>query len=177
VLPLHGCTKSAPLPDPTLTAQTGGISRNHGIRITKEQAIQRSIERVGQEVTDVSRSEGAAKRNPALIFSAEVKEAVFLKVNANITASASPSTHSIVDQVAAHAVTAAPSCVPLNKPTLTVAEVAELSGYSRQTITRMFEDEKGVSIMNRPETTRKRSYRSIRIPRDVYERVIRKITK
>ena len=97
-------------------------------------------------------------------------------MNANITASASSSPHSIVDQVAAHAVTPAPSCAGLNKPALTVAEVAELSGYSRQTITRMFANERGVRTINRPETMHKRSYRSIRIPRDVYERVIGKIT-
>jgi predicted DNA-binding transcriptional regulator AlpA len=60
------------------------------------------------------------------------------------------------------------------KPALTVAEVAELTGYSRQTVTRMFEDEPGVLVIRRPETRNKRSYRSIRIPRSVYERVVRR---
>ena len=62
------------------------------------------------------------------------------------------------------------------KHVYTVAEVAALTGYSRQTITRMFEREKGVLIVDRPETVRKGRYRSIRIPRQVYERVIRQIT-
>jgi hypothetical protein len=40
----------------------------------------------------------------------------------------------------------------------TVAEVATKTGYSRQTITRLFEDEKGVIIINRPEQLHKRGY-------------------
>lgn len=60
---------------------------------------------------------------------------------------------------------------PKDKPAFTVAEVAELTGYSRQTVTRMFEKEAGVLILARPETLHKRRYRSIRIPRHVYERV------
>ena len=60
---------------------------------------------------------------------------------------------------------------PKDKPAFTVAEVADLTGYSRQTITRMFEKEAGVLILVRPEKLHKRSYRSIRIPRHVYERV------
>ena len=57
-----------------------------------------------------------------------------------------------------------------------VAEVEELIGFSARTITRMFENEKGVLVLERPESTHKRRYRSIRIPRVVYERVMRKIT-
>lgn len=59
------------------------------------------------------------------------------------------------------------------KEAYTVAEVAEMTGFSRQTITRMFENERGVLVVKRPERMHKRSYRSIRIPRLVYERVIR----
>ena len=58
----------------------------------------------------------------------------------------------------------------------TVAEVAELTGFSVGTITRMFEREKGVLILKRPESMHKRRYRSIRIPRSVYERVIGGLT-
>jgi len=54
----------------------------------------------------------------------------------------------------------------------TVQEVATLTGFAVGTITRMFEREKGVLILKRPERMHKRSYRSIRIPRAVYERVI-----
>jgi len=56
-----------------------------------------------------------------------------------------------------------------------VAEVPALTGFSRQTVTRMFEREKGVLVLARPESLHKRSYRSIRIPRAVYERVVRKL--
>ena len=56
----------------------------------------------------------------------------------------------------------------VSKEVYTVAEV------SRQTVTRMFEREKGVLILAR-ESLRKRSYRSIRIPRAVYERVIERL--
>jgi len=53
-----------------------------------------------------------------------------------------------------------------------VADVATLTGWSRQTVTRLFEHERGVLVLGRPESLQKRSYRSIRIPRVVYERVI-----
>jgi hypothetical protein len=59
---------------------------------------------------------------------------------------------------------------------LTVAEVAALTGFSRQTITRLFEHEPGVLILARPTTNHKQRYRSIRIPRAVYERVVRRLT-
>jgi AraC-like DNA-binding protein len=58
----------------------------------------------------------------------------------------------------------------------TVAEVAEVTGLSRQTVTRLFEREKGVIILKRPETMHKRKYRTIRIPRAVYERAIARLT-
>lgn len=58
---------------------------------------------------------------------------------------------------------------------LTVVEVAELTGLSRQTVTRLFEAERGVLVLGRPEEKHKRGYRSLRIPRAVYERVIGKL--
>jgi hypothetical protein len=63
-----------------------------------------------------------------------------------------------------------------SKPTLKVSEVAKLMGFSHPTIIRMFEREPGVIIVRRPETLHKRGYRSIRIPRAVYERVVRRIS-
>ena len=63
-----------------------------------------------------------------------------------------------------------------DKPAYTVAEVAALTGFSRWTVTRMFENEKGVLVLERPESMRKRGYRSIRIPRAVYERMVNKLT-
>jgi predicted DNA-binding transcriptional regulator AlpA len=38
----------------------------------------------------------------------------------------------------------------LEKPALTVAEVAALTGLSRQTVMEMFEHERGVLILGRP---------------------------
>jgi hypothetical protein len=45
-----------------------------------------------------------------------------------------------------------------------------------QTVTRMFERERGVIILERSESLHKRSYRSIRISHAVYERVFRRLT-
>lgn len=56
----------------------------------------------------------------------------------------------------------------------TVAEVAKMTGFSKQTITRVFEKEPGVFMLDRPETMHKRRYRSLRIPREVFERVIKR---
>ena len=56
------------------------------------------------------------------------------------------------------------------KAVYTVDDVAVLTGFSRSTVTRMFEEELGVLILDRPESLHKRRYRSIRISRAVYER-------
>lgn len=64
-----------------------------------------------------------------------------------------------------------------DKQVYTVAEVAELTGYSRQTVTRMFEGVRGVLVLVRPETLHKRGYRNIRIPRAVFDRVIKGIAQ
>ena len=64
----------------------------------------------------------------------------------------------------------------LEKPVYTVADIAEMMGLSRSTITRLFEHEPGVIILKRPERMHKRSYRSIRIPRAVYERLVKRLT-
>lgn len=59
----------------------------------------------------------------------------------------------------------------------TVREVAELLGLSPQTVTRLFENEPGVLILNRPTRINKRRYRSLRIPHAVYERVRARLSK
>lgn len=65
----------------------------------------------------------------------------------------------------------------LNEKTIyTVDEVAALMGFSRSTVTRMFEHERGVLMLGRPESLHKRRYRSIRIPRTVLERVMDRLT-
>lgn len=58
-----------------------------------------------------------------------------------------------------------------HKLAYTIKDAAKLTGLSRQTVTRIFEREQGVIVVKRPKTGR--NYRSIRIPRAVYERVIR----
>lgn len=63
----------------------------------------------------------------------------------------------------------------LDKPALTVAEVARLTGYSVRTVIRLFENEAGVLKLERPETRSKRRYRSIRIPRAVYQRALTRL--
>ena len=58
---------------------------------------------------------------------------------------------------------------------LTVPEIARLTGKSRRTIIRWFEREPGVvllDIFDHPEKLHKRRYRTLRIPREVFERVI-----
>lgn len=57
----------------------------------------------------------------------------------------------------------------------TVDEVAALTGLSRQTVTKLFEHEPGVIVLERPTEMHKRRYRSIRIPRAVYERVVNRL--
>ncbi len=64
----------------------------------------------------------------------------------------------------------------MEKAAYNVTEVAALTGFSRGTVIRMFERERGVLILGRPESMHKRRYRSIRIPRAVYERVINRLT-
>jgi predicted DNA-binding transcriptional regulator AlpA len=60
----------------------------------------------------------------------------------------------------------------MEKQAYTIDEVAALTGFSRRTVIRLFEAERGVIALPRPETMHKRRYRSIRIPRAVYERVV-----
>ena len=63
-----------------------------------------------------------------------------------------------------------------DKKALKVREIAELMGFSQPTVIKLFEKEPGVLIIARPEKMNKRKYRSIRIPRAVYERVFRRIS-
>jgi hypothetical protein len=54
----------------------------------------------------------------------------------------------------------------------TVGEVAALTGFSRRAVIRLFEGERGTVLLSRPSANHKRRYRSIRIPRFVFERVV-----
>lgn len=49
-------------------------------------------------------------------------------------------------------------------------------GLSKSTIIRLFEKEPGTLIIERPETMHKQRHRTIRIPRAVFERVLRRLT-
>jgi hypothetical protein len=58
---------------------------------------------------------------------------------------------------------------------LTVSEIAAMTGRSRRTIIRWFENEPGVvllEIFDHPEKLHKRRYRTMRIPRHVFERIV-----
>lgn len=59
---------------------------------------------------------------------------------------------------------------------VTVNEVAEMTGLSRNTVMRIFEKEPGVLILERPETMNKRGYRLLRIPRPILDRVISRLS-
>ena len=59
----------------------------------------------------------------------------------------------------------------------TVAELARRWGWSKKTVIRVFEREPGVLILDRPETRRKRGYRTITIPKSVAERVHRRLER
>jgi hypothetical protein len=59
---------------------------------------------------------------------------------------------------------------------LTVPQIAALTGRSRRTIIRWFQDEPGVVLLpvfDHPEELHKRRYRTLRIPKHVFDRVIR----
>ena len=58
----------------------------------------------------------------------------------------------------------------------TVKEAAELTGFSPQTVTKMFEHEPGVIVYEEKRPRKRASYRTIRIPRHVYRRVLARLT-
>jgi hypothetical protein len=53
-----------------------------------------------------------------------------------------------------------------------VADVARFTGWSTQTVIRTFEHERGVIIHESTRRPGARAYRTIRIPRHVYRRVV-----
>jgi len=63
------------------------------------------------------------------------------------------------------------------KQIFTIAECGKILGHSRQTVSRIFEKEPGVIVIERPETSRKRGYRSITVPRSVLTRVLGRLSK
>ena len=65
---------------------------------------------------------------------------------------------------------------PVENVPYSVAEVAALTHLSERTVIKLFENEKGVLIYEVKRPRKRASYRTIRIPRHVYERVIRRYT-
>lgn len=58
-----------------------------------------------------------------------------------------------------------------------IAEVSALTGLSARVVTSLFEKESGVIIYEQPNKRRlRKGYRTIRIPRPVYERVVRRLS-
>lgn len=47
----------------------------------------------------------------------------------------------------------------------------------RKTALKLFENATGTIVIESPETMHKRRYRTIRVPRSVYERVVRSISR
>jgi Helix-turn-helix domain len=65
-------------------------------------------------------------------------------------------------------------------PMLTVPQIAAMTGRSRRTIIRWFENEPGVvllDIFDHREGLHKRRYRSLRIPRAVVDRVLARLSR
>ena len=58
----------------------------------------------------------------------------------------------------------------------TVREVSALTGLSVQTIIKIFSHERGVIIYEQKRPRKRASYRSLRIPKHVYRRVMSKWT-
>jgi hypothetical protein len=58
----------------------------------------------------------------------------------------------------------------------TIAEVKQLTGLSARTVTELFQREPGVIIYEVKRPRKRASYRTIRIPRHVYARVLRRIS-
>ena len=57
-----------------------------------------------------------------------------------------------------------------------MAEVANLLRLSEATVTKLFENERGVIVYAVPRKRKRKSYRTIRIPHHVYERMVRRWT-
>lgn len=56
---------------------------------------------------------------------------------------------------------------------ITLQEAAILTGLSRRTMARLFANEPGLIVLERPSKMNKRRYRSVRIPRAVFDRVLK----
>lgn len=69
-----------------------------------------------------------------------------------------------------------PQMIDLQTP-YSIKEVSALMGLSARVVTQLFERERGVIIYEAPNKRRMRAgYRTIRIPRPVYERVMRRLS-
>ncbi len=64
-----------------------------------------------------------------------------------------------------------------NKQAYTLGEVSLLMGFSRATVEKLFKDEPGILKLGHDETMHKRRYNSTRVPKHVYERVVRRLSQ
>lgn len=59
----------------------------------------------------------------------------------------------------------------------TPSEVAELWHFNVETIRQLFQDESGVVVLQAPDKRGRRSYKTIRIPQSVLERVHKRLQR
>ena len=59
---------------------------------------------------------------------------------------------------------------------LTPAEIAKANKFDPETVRRLFRDEPGVIKLGHPRKGRKKPYFTLRIPRQVYDRVMSRMT-
>jgi len=62
------------------------------------------------------------------------------------------------------------------KEVYTIGDLVPLTGFSRATLTRLFEKQPGIILLERPEKLHNRRYRSMRIPRAIVLRVFPMLT-
>ena len=62
-----------------------------------------------------------------------------------------------------------------NEKHYSVIEISKLWALSLKTVRRIFENEPGVIVWGHPEKSRRRGYRTLRVPETVLQRVHRKL--
>jgi hypothetical protein len=96
------------------------------------------------------------------------------------TISAKPIREALADRAAALGSEEKPKGTPFvddgKQETLTVAQIASLWRYSTDTVQRLFADEPGVQVIGSKNPRGKRSRTTLRIPRDVMNRVKKRLS-
>lgn len=63
-----------------------------------------------------------------------------------------------------------------DEPVYTLRQVGKMLQVSDKTALKLFENATGTIVIESPETMHKRRYRTFRVPRHVYERVVRSLS-